>query len=631
MMSLANWTTRILVAGAKGGDASPDGRSAQSTDDESKGGSTPEGPSLVGSRVGAYLITKRLGAGGVGEVFKGVDEMLKREVAIKVLRDELTADPVFLARFRNEAQLQAKLSHPNVASVHAFLQEGDKQLMVMEFVAGISLDEFVRSGGPVPVRRALEIFRRALDGIDHAHGHGIVHRDIKPANIMLADSGQVKVMDFGIARAMDSQEHLTRIGHVAGTAKAMSPEQIRGKQADVRSDVYSLGIVLYTMLAGRAPFDSSNDLELMKAQLEQAPPSLRGLVDNLPARVEATVMRALEKDPSARFQTVRDFVRAIDACLAEVAPQEPAPSAAGSPLDAATASRTAINPVLQGVKRLPAGSAVRAKDDAKKSRSALANWGWVGAISLAIVALAGGATLLWPLFSPAAKTSVAMLPWPAINPPQPAPPSTSEQTRPQPAVVDAPTAPPAVVASTSSVAPLPNPLTAPALAETAQVANPAPSDAAIPLRTLSIVRLPSSGKAAAAGSDTPHRFQPGERIRLQVKSSDDAHVYCYLQDETHRILRFYPNRFSKSALVKAAEPLEIPGKMRFELVANNLKVLETVACFASARDVAQELPAAVVGTDFAKLPVASLDAVRDAFSRVAAGSLAEGRFGIDVR
>ena len=223
-----------------------------------------------------------MGAGGVGEVFKAEDVMLKREVAIKVLRNELASDPLFLERFTQEAQLHAKLSHPNVASVHAFLHEGDKQFMVMEYVAGISLDEFVRSGGPVPVERALSIFRRALDGIEHAHRCGIVHRDIKPANIMLADNGQVKVMDFGIARALDSQEHLTRLGQVAGTARSMSPEQIRGAQADVRSDIYSLGIVLYTLLAGRAPFDGETDLALMKAQVEQAPPPLHGLVGNLP-------------------------------------------------------------------------------------------------------------------------------------------------------------------------------------------------------------------------------------------------------------------------------------------------------------------------------------------------------------
>jgi hypothetical protein len=150
------------------------------------------------------------------------------------------------------------------------------------------------------------------------------------------------------------------------------------------------------------------------------------------------------------------------------------------------------------------------------------------------------------------------------------------------------------------------------------------------LRTLSIAQLLAKG-APAAGSVAVHRFKPGERIQLQLTSSHDAHVYCYLQDETRRILRFYPNRFSRSALVKAAEPIEIPGKMRFELVANTLKVPETVACFASYRDVADELPAAVMGSDFTKLAAASLDDVRDAFARVVGPRLAEGRFQIDFK
>src|SRR5262245_16659876 len=354
-MSLADWTT-FRASDPKQSDTQADGRPDLADD-----AATAQPQSFVGSRVGAYLITKRLGAGGVGEVFKGVDLMLKREVAIKVLRDDLASDPVFLKRFSNEAQLHAKLNHPNVASVHAFFHEGDKQFMVMEYVPGISLDEFIRSGGPVPVQRAIEIFRRALDAIDHAHGHGIVHRDIKPANIMLADSGQVKVMDFGIARAMDSQEHLTRFGHVAGTAKAMSPEQIRGKQADVRSDIYSLGIVLYTLLAGRPPFDSANDLELMKAQLEQLPPSLKGLVEGLPPKVEAAVMRALQKDPAARFQSAHEFARAIDACLPDLALASTPTRIMGRPLDASTASQTAINPAIQGVKRLPTANRERAE------------------------------------------------------------------------------------------------------------------------------------------------------------------------------------------------------------------------------------------------------------------------------
>ena len=581
-MSLGNETTRFLAQSAKDGDLPPDGASAQPGLSDS----------IVGSRVGAYLITKRIGAGGVGEVFKGVDVMLQREVAIKVLLDELTSDPVFLKRFSNEAQFLAKLSHPNVASVHAFLNEGGKQFMVMEYVPGISLDEFIRSGGPLPVERALSIFRKALDGIAHAHAHGIVHRDIKPANIMLADSGQVKVMDFGIARALDSQEQLTRHGQVAGTAKAMAPEQIRGAQADVRSDIYSLGIVLYTLLAGRPPFEGKGDHALMLAQLEQAPPPLRSWVDNVPPKLEAAVMRALEKDPAARFQNVAEFARAIDACLAELATATPP---AVDRLDAQTSSRTVINPVLQGVQRLPSsGADGQSAQDAGGPRRKWPGWPWwpAGAAALGVVALGVGA-LLWS--SPNVKPTVA------------------SPTAPLPTVTN-PTAPLSTV--------------------------PTPTVDAVKPRILAIVRLPSDGPAAspggaaevgAAGSAALRRFKPGERIRLRIAPSQDAHVYCYLQDETRRIVRFYPNRFNTSALVKADAPLEIPGAMRFELVANSLAVPEMIACFGSERDVAGTLPASVVGDDFTALPAASLDEVRQAFTRAAAGGLAEGRLEIGFK
>jgi serine/threonine-protein kinase len=615
MMGLADWTTRFL-AGAQ------QDKVAAAIAPDAGGGMTAaeparQGSDLAGTRIGAYLITKRLGAGGVGEVFKGVDEMLKRDVAIKVLRHELGSDPVFLARFRNEAQLHAKLSHPNVASVHAFLQEGDKQFLVMEFVPGISLDEFVRAGGPVPVDRALEIFRRTLDGVEHAHSHGIVHRDIKPANIMLADSGQVKVMDFGIARAMDSQERLTRLGHVAGTAKAMSPEQIRGQQADRRSDIYSLGIVLYTLLAGRAPFDADDDLALMKAQVEQAPRPLRDHVDDLPPKVEAAVMKALQKDPADRFQTVREFARAIDDCLAERSHR----SAAGPDraLDAPTLSRTAINPALQGVKQLPRTGAGLG---AMRSPAAWPRWLRLSAVSLAVAAPVGVGLLLWPgllpgLYSNTGPQVVAAAP-PAAVPAEPV-------YSPPPATVVAEPAysppPPAARAAPAEIEPAPQVAAAPLV----------PPASPPPLRGLSITRLGVDGKAAAEPIDGGHRFRPGERIRLLITPTQEAHVYCYLQHPGQGVMRFYPNRSGGSSLVTPTAPLEVPGTMPFEFVADSVRVSETVACFASERDVAGLLPPSVIGKDFATLPSTSLDDVRRAFARVAGTGLAEARLRIDVR
>jgi len=617
-MGMANGTTRFMAGGPPGSEDSQ-GATAQQ--------------SLVGSRVGAYLITKRLGAGGVGEVFKAEDVMLKREVAIKVLRNELASDPHFLERFRQEAQLHAKLSHPNVASVHAFLHEGDKQFLVMEYVAGISLDEFIRSGGPVPVERALNIFRRALDGIEHAHHNGIVHRDIKPANIMLADNGQVKVMDFGIARALDSQEHLTRIGQVAGTAKSMSPEQIRGAQADVRSDIYSLGIVLYTLLAGRAPFDGATDLELMRAQVEQMPPPLHTLVKNLPPHVEAAVMRALEKDPAKRFQTVGAFSRALGTAPADVTttPRPPRDSAEAdaSPRtvlnpalhDSHTSSRTVVNPAIQEAQRRPGGgdASRTAKSDAMPHRPATAarklDRRVVGG-ALALGVLVGGGALAWPYLSPYLSQQPEV-PVVALPAPIAVAPAVQQVTAPP---VERVAAAPQVPAA---------PVETPAPAAVQPTPSPPVAEPVAP-RTLAIVRLPSDGKLDEA-PDAPYRFKPGERVKLLVRTSHDAHVYCYLQDETRRILRFYPNRFSKSALVKANAPLEIPGRMRFEIIANSHNVAETVACFASERDVMSKLPASVVGSDFAGLPATSLDQVRSAFAGLAGDTLAQASFRVELK
>jgi eukaryotic-like serine/threonine-protein kinase len=589
-MSAANGTTRMLIAsaddGALPGQPKPTRAPAQS---------------LVGERIGPYLVTKRLGEGGVGEVFKAVDVTLKRDVAIKVLRDELAADPHFLERFSREAQLHAKLSHANVAAVHAFLHEGDKQFLVMEFLAGVSLDEFIRSGGPVPVERALDMFGQVLGGIEHAHRCGVIHRDIKPANIMLADGGQVKVMDFGIARALDCQDQLTRHGQVAGTARSMAPEQIRGNPADRRSDIYSLGILLYTLLAGRPPFDGKTDLELMNAQLEQAPPPLDSQGVNVPPQVEAALMKALLKDPAARFQTVGDFARALGACRAAViAP----PAAEGD--ESLLSSRTVINPVFAGVQRLPAQGRARRL---AAMRLTLPRWvRHAGVAALTLALLGAGLAALWPHLTMREPLLVSR------PMPSPAPAAIASTT---------PTAVPVEV-----VVAAPAPALPPAVPdEPISVRSTAPAEPIAPARADTVAPQPLT---IAVGAAT-RRFKPGERIRLRVTPSRDSHVYCYLQDEARRVVRFYPNRFNTSALVRADAPLEIPGRMGFELVANLRKLTETIACFASERDLAGELPAAVYGNDFATLPVASLDDVSSAFARDAGQGVAQARFRVAFR
>ncbi|HYP27132.1 MAG TPA: serine/threonine-protein kinase [Blastocatellia bacterium] len=273
---------------------------------------------MIGNVVGTYKITDKIGEGGMGAVFKGVDLMLEREVAIKMLRPELASQPQVVERFRSEAITLAKLNHPNIATLFSFLRHGNDFFMAMEFVRGQTLDDAIRQYGAMSPERAITLFCQALEGIDHAHRIGIIHRDIKPANMMLTETGSIKVMDFGIARVLGSAR-LTRQGNIVGTIEYMSPEQVRGEETDARSDIYSLGILLYEMLTGRVPFESQSEFELMKAQIEQAPTPPRSFAAHIPLPIEQAIMRSLAKKPDARFQTAGEFRSVLLGALAGTA------------------------------------------------------------------------------------------------------------------------------------------------------------------------------------------------------------------------------------------------------------------------------------------------------------------------
>ena len=261
---------------------------------------------MIGSVVGNYKIIDKIGEGGMGAVFKGVDLMLEREVAIKMLRPELARQPNVVERFRTEAVTLAKLNHPNVATLHSFFRQGDDFFMVMEFVRGRTLEDVIRMQGAMQCDKAIEFFCMALEGIDHAHKMGIVHRDIKPANMMLTETGSIKVMDFGIARVLGT-DRLTKAGHLIGTVEYMSPEQVRGEETDARSDIYSLGILLYEMLTGCVPFNSTSEYELMRRQIEDAPTPPRTHAPHIPLPIEQAIMRSLAKKRAARYQSASEF------------------------------------------------------------------------------------------------------------------------------------------------------------------------------------------------------------------------------------------------------------------------------------------------------------------------------------
>ena len=276
---------------------------------------------MIGRRIGHCDILQRVGEGGMGQVYAGIDRTLDRPVAIKVLRPEYSRDPAFVARFRAEAAALARLSHPNVASIYSLEQIGPQQFMILELVQGLTLQALLGAHGPLDEIGATALAAQIVAGLAAAHAQGIVHRDLKPANLMVTAGGALKLMDFGIARVRGA-ERLTRHGHMVGTLAYMAPEQVRGDEGDVRTDIYSAGLVLYEAVAGRPPFSAKSDYEFLDAQVNCQPTPLRDHVSGLTDRFHAAVMRCLEKDPARRFASVHEFGRALGTGELGGSPQE---------------------------------------------------------------------------------------------------------------------------------------------------------------------------------------------------------------------------------------------------------------------------------------------------------------------
>ena len=276
-------------------------------------------PRLVGGR---YELGDLIGYGGMAEVHRGRDARLGRDVAIKVLRADLARDPSFLNRFRREAQSAAGLNHPSIVSVYDTGEdvggEGTMQpYIVMEFVQGRTLRDILKTEGRLPARRAMEIVADVAAALDFSHRAGLVHRDVKPANVMITQSGAVKVMDFGIARAVaDNSATVTQTANVIGTAQYLSPEQARGESVDARSDVYSTGCLLYELVTGAPPFQGDSPVAVAYQHVRENPTMPSSRVPGLPRALDSIVMKALAKNPQNRYQSAGEMRSDLQRALA---------------------------------------------------------------------------------------------------------------------------------------------------------------------------------------------------------------------------------------------------------------------------------------------------------------------------
>ena len=276
----------------------------------------------VGSRLGHYNVTALIGEGGMGQVYRATDTQLGRDVALKILPDAFAADPDRLARFQREAQVLASLNHPNIAQIHGIEKSADTQALVLELVEGPTLADRIAKG-PIPLDEALPIAKQIAEALEAAHEAGVIHRDLKPANIKVREDGTVKVLDFGLAKALDASPQgdpsqsptltaaATQMGVIMGTAAYMSPEQARGKPVDKRADIWAFGAVIYEMLAGKRAFLGEDVSDTMAAVL-RAEADWDALPTEIPARLTQTVRRCLSKDPHQRIRDIGDARLAME-------------------------------------------------------------------------------------------------------------------------------------------------------------------------------------------------------------------------------------------------------------------------------------------------------------------------------
>ncbi len=323
---------------------------------------------VVGEVIAArYELEELVGSGGMSSVYRASDRLLERQVALKVLHEQLAMDGEHVERFRSEARAVAQLSHPNIVTVIDRGEQDGRQYIVFEYVDGENLKALVEREAPLPEREAIELTLEVAQALAFAHAHGLVHRDVKPQNVLLAEGREAKVTDFGIARSLDVQGGLTQTGTVLGTSDYIAPEQARGEKATAQTDIYSLGIVLYELLTADVPFHGDNFVAVALQHINDPAPGVRERRPDVSPRLDAAVRRAMAKSPRDRFPSMDDFAGELQACRAEAGGNGISPAdatlvtASGSNDRYPAPQRTYLGPlllVLAGLALLAAAFAV---------------------------------------------------------------------------------------------------------------------------------------------------------------------------------------------------------------------------------------------------------------------------------
>src|SRR5580693_2510318 len=318
-----------------------------------------------------YETLASAGHGSMGNVYKARDRETGETVALKLLKPEIASDQVMMDRFKNELLFARKITHKNVCRVHEFNRLGGIAYTSMEFVEGESLRSVLNRFGGLPQRKAADLALQICSGLKEAHAQGIVHRDLKPENVMIDGQGNVKIMDFGIARSMEAGTRLT--GSMVGTPAYMAPEQVAGKSVDYRTDIYSLGLMLYEMFTGVPAFSADNSIAVALKQMREDPPPPHEIEPNIPVGTERTILKCLEKDPAKRFQSIAD----LESNLRSSAPVMPPPRMLGT---------TATTDLTHSSTRIP-GAAAAVPRPAQRGTSPFV-WILLGAL-LVVGALSG--------------------------------------------------------------------------------------------------------------------------------------------------------------------------------------------------------------------------------------------------